>query len=323
MATQDIEQPEIGRIINIVLLTSLVLVLPGIQWSLFGWLHVFLPLLSFFLLGRYGRYTGKRLLLSAVTISLIVSLVLSSVDLFVFSFTLLLSGFVLYQSADRHESPALSGFKTAASLAGGWLIVLTILSAGSEISAYGQLLKTLDQGIIEALEYYRQSDTVSTETLVVLETTLYQMQVLVPMIMPAILGSLILMITWLTMVIGNILLLKTSGHAVWSSYRSWQLPEKLIWVVIVMAVLALIPTQPLRAVGINGLILLSIIYCFQGLSIVVFFMHKWDVPLLLRSFCYVMIVFQSLGTLVLLFFGIADIWFDFRKQKCVTTNKTE
>lgn len=323
MATQDIEQPEIGRIINIILLTSLMLVLPGIQWSLFGWLHVFLPLLSFFLLERYGRYTGKRMLLSAVTISLIVSLVLSSFDLFVFSFTLLLSGFVLYRSADRRESPALSGFKTAASLAGGWLIVLTVLSAGSEISAYGQLLRTLDQGIIEALEYYRQSDAVSPETLVVLETTLYQMQVVVPMIMPAILGSLILMITWLTMVLGNILLLKTSGHAVWSGYRSWQLPEKLIWVVIVMAVLALIPTQPLRAVGINSLILLSIIYCFQGLSIVVFFMHKWDVPLLLRSFFYVMIVFQSLGTLVLLFFGIADIWFDFRKQKSVTTNNNE
>jgi len=323
VATQDIEPPEIGRIINIILLSSLVMVLPGIEWSLFGWLHVFLPLLSFFLLSRYGRYTGMRLLLSAVTISLLVSLVVSSLDLFVFSFTLLLSGFVLYQSADRHESPALSGFKTAASLAGGWLIVMTILSAGSELSAYGQLLKTLDQGIIEALEYYRQSDTVSTETLVVLETTLYQMQVLVPMVMPAILGSLILMITWLTMVIGNTLLLKTSGRAVWSSYRSWQLPEKLIWVVIIMAVLALIPTQPLRAVGINSLILLSIIYCFQGLSIVVFFMHKWDVPLLLRSFFYVMIVFQSLGTLVLLFFGIADIWFDFRKLKLATTNKTE
>ena len=323
MATPEIEQPEIGRIINIILLASLVMVLPGIQWSLFGWLHVFLPLLSFFLLSRYGRYTGKRLLLSAVTISLIIYLVLSSFDIFVFSFTLLLSGFVLYQSADRHESPALSGLKTAASLAGGWLIVMTILSAGSEISAYGQLLKTLDQGIVEALEYYRQSDAVSTESLVVLETTLYQMQVLVPMIMPAILGSLVLMITWLTMVIGNALLLKTSGHGVWSSYRSWQLPEKLIWVVIIMAVLALIPTQPLRAVGINSLILLSIIYCFQGLSIVVFFMHKWDVPLLLRSFFYVMIVFQSLGTLVLLFFGIADIWFDFRKQKMATTNKTE
>lgn len=322
MANQDIEQPELSNIIKIILLSSLVIVLPGIEWSFFGWLHIFLPLLSFFLLGRYGAHTGKRLLLSAVTIALIVYLVLSNFDLFVFSIALLVSGFVLYLSAKRHESPALSGFKAAVSLAGSWLIVVTVLSAGSEISAYGQLLKTLDQGIIEALEYYRQSDTVSTETLVVLESALYQMQVLVPMIMPAILGSLILMITWLTMVIGNILLLKTCGHTVWSSYRDWQLPEKLIWVAIIMGVIALIPTQPVRVVGINSIILLSIIYCFQGLSIVVFFMNKWDVPFLLRSFFYVMIVFQSLGTLVLLFFGIADIWFDFRKRK-ITTNETE
>lgn len=323
MANQNTDQPEIGRIISIILLTALVLVLPGIQWSLFGWVQIFLPLLSFFLLGRFGRYTGKRLLLSAVTISLVVHLALSSFDLFVFSCTLLLSGFVLHHSADRRESPALSGFKSAASLAGSWLIALIILSAGSEVSAYGQLLKSLDQGVVEALEYYRQSDTVDPETLVVLETTLHQMQVLVPMIMPAILGGMILMVTWLTMVIGNILLLKTADLAIWPGYRYWQLPEKLIWVAIAMGVFALIPTQPVQMIGINSLILLTIIYCFQGLSIVVFFMNKWDVPLLLRSFFYVMIVFQSLGTLVLLFFGIADIWFDFRKQKAPTATSTE
>lgn len=323
MANQDTEQPEIGRIISIILVTSLVMILPGIQWSLFGWVQIFLPLLSFFLLSRFGGYTGKRLLLSAGTISLIFHLALSSFDLFVFSCTLLLSGFVLYRSADRRESPALSGFKSAASLAGSWLIALIVLSAGSEISAYGQLLKSLDQGIVEALEYYRQSDTVDPETLLVLETTLHQMQVLVPMIMPAILGGLILMVTWLTMVTGNLLLLKTADIVVWPNYRSWQLPEKLIWVAIVMGIFALIPTHPVQAIGINSLILLSIIYCFQGLSIVVFFMNKWDVPLLLRSFFYVMIVFQSLGTLVLLFFGIADIWFDFRKQKVPPTTLTE
>jgi hypothetical protein len=56
------------------------------------------------------------------------------------------------------------------------------------------------------------------------------------------------------------------------------------------------------------------------MAIAVFFMNKWNVPLLLRSFFYVMIVFQSLGTLILLIFGIADIWFDFRKLKQETIN---
>ncbi|KJS01111.1 MAG: hypothetical protein VR65_10490 [Desulfobulbaceae bacterium BRH_c16a] len=323
MANEDIERPELSGIIKIILLASLVILLPAVQWSFFGWLHVFLPLLSFFLLGRYGGHTGKRLLLTAAALSLIIYLILDSLDLFIFSAALLFSGFVLHRSVERQESPALSGFKAAVSLAGSWFVVLTVFSAGSEISAYGQLLKTFDQGIVETLEHYRQSDTVSTETLIVLETTLHRMQLLVPMIMPAILGSIILMITWLTMMLGNILLLKTCDKVAWAGYRYWQLPERLIWVVIVIGILALIPTHPVRAVGINSLILLSIVYCFQGLAILVFFMDKWNVPLLLRSFLYVMIVFQSLGTLILLLFGIADSWFDFRKLKLVTTDKTE
>jgi len=106
-------------------------------------------------------------------------------------------------------------------------------------------------------------------------------------------------------------------------FRQWSLPEKLIWAVIAMGACILIPVEPLPKIGINCVLLLIIIYCFQGLSITVFFMNKWKVPILLRSFFYVMIVFQSLGTLVLLFFGIADIWLDFRKLKthAVTGNE--
>ena len=147
------------------------------------------------------------------------------------------------------------------------------------------------------------------------------MKVIVPLIMPSILGSFILVITWFTMVLGNMLLLKTSGNAPWVKYRYWQLPEKIIWIVIATGLLALMPIQPFRTIGINCLVLLSIVYCFQGMSIAVFFMNKWNVPLLLRSFFYVMIIFQSFGTLLLLIFGIADIWFDFRKLKQKAVNQ--
>jgi uncharacterized protein YybS (DUF2232 family) len=117
------------------------------------------------------------------------------------------------------------------------------------------------------------------------------------------------------MILGNVLLLKTSGNAPWTSCRYWQLPEKVIWLVIGAGLLAMLPIQIIRPIGINSLVLLSIVYCFQGISIAVFFMNKWNVPILLRSFFYVMIIFQSLGTFILLIVGIADIWFDFRKLK--------
>ncbi len=321
MTSQGNQPLKISSIIRAIILTSLVIVLPGLDWSLFGWLHLFLPLVAFYTLGRHGGYTGKRLLIIAVVISLIGYLLLKNFDLFVFSFALLLAGYVLFFSAERQDSPALSGIKGSLALTCGWVIIFGVLSFGSEMSTYRQMVTSLDDGIGEALNYYRQSKDISTDTLLMLETTLNQMRVIVPMILPSILGGFILVITWFTMVMGNLLLLKTNGKAPWASYSYWQLPEKIIWVVIGTGLLAILPIQPFRIIGINSLVLLSIVFCFQGVAIAVFFMNKWNVPLLLRSFFYVMMIFQSVGTLILLVFGIADIWFDFRKLKLETVDQ--
>ena len=217
MISQGNQQVQIGKIIRTILLSSLIVALPGLQWSLFGWVHIFLPLVAFYTLSSFGGYTGKRLLLIAAAIALVVYLLLGNFDLFAFSSALLLSGYVLFQSAEHNDSPPLSGLKSSLALAGGWLVIFTALSLGSEASAYSQLMNSLDEGIGEAITYYRQSSDVSADNLVMLEATLYQMKVIVPLIMPSVLGSFILVITWMTMVLGNRLLQKTGGDAPWQS----------------------------------------------------------------------------------------------------------
>ena len=321
MTDSEVHKPEMRSIISIILLVFLTLVLPGVQWRLFGWLHILLPMVSFFLLSRYGMHTGNRLLLSSVGLAFVLFLVLQRIDFFFLALSLLPVGYVLFHSANNKESPAMSGMKAALAMTGCSFIVFAGLSIGSEVSFYSQLLATLDEGISEALEYYRVSGSISGETLVLLENTLHQMKVIVPIILPAILGSFVLLVTWFTMVVGNRLVFKVCGQAPWEQYRCWQLPERLIWVVILLGAFTLIPAHPIRVIGINGLILVSIVYCFQGMAIAVFFMDKWHIPILFRSFFYVMIVFQSFGTVLLLFLGIADIWFNFRKLN-VTPNET-
>jgi len=321
VSNSDTDQPEIRSIVSTILLVFLILILPGIQWSLFGWLHVLLPLLSFSLLSKFGFHVGNKLLLSALAVVFIVFLVLQRLDFFFLSLSLLPVGYVLFYSVGRKDSPAISGLKGTLTLAGCWFIAFTGFSIGSEVSFYSQLINTLDAGISEALQYYRMSTDISSETQLLLESTLLQMKIIIPIIMPAMLGSFVLLITWFTMVAGNKLILRLCGRAPWEHYRNWQLPDKLIWGIILLGALTLISAFPIRKIGINGLILLSIVYCFQGLAIGVYFMYKWNIPLVFRVFFYVMIVFQSFGTVLLLFLGIADIWFNFRKIG-VTTEDT-
>ena len=313
VSNHDTGHPGISRIVNTILVVSLILVLPGIQWSLFGWLQMLLPLLSFFLLSRYGLHTGNRLLLTALALSFVIFLVMQRVDFFFLSLSLLPVGYVLVYAANRKDSPAMSGLKGALTLTGCWFVAFVALSVGSEVSFYTQLINTLVVGIDEALRYYRTSTSISSETLLLLESTLLQMKIIVPVIMPAMLGSFVLLITWFTMVVGNKLVFKLSGKSPWLQYSHWQLPDKLIWVIILLGLLTLISIHPVRIIGINGLILLSIVYCFQGMAVGVFYMHKWNIPIIFRMFFYVMIIFQSFGTVLLLFLGIADSWFNFRK----------
>jgi len=312
-------QQPISKVFQAILLTSLAVTLPVVQWSVFGWFHILLPLLAFYQLGKFGTYTGKKILLIAGGLSSLVFAYYQDFHLLVFSMAMLVTGYILHTSYKRGDSPAISGLKGFAALAACWFAIFAFSSIGSEANSYQQLIGTLDEGITEALVYYRKSSEISAESLVILETTLYQMKSLVPIIMPAILGCMMLFVIWLTMVAGSRAVRNMQLQNHWGHYRLWQLPDKLIWIAILAGALTLLPVPVFRNVGINSLIMLGVIYTFQGLSITVYFMHKWNVPILLRSFLYVMVILQSFGTVVLLICGIADIWFDFRKMKNVAS----
>lgn len=316
-------QPEVRRIFGNILIVFAVLTLPGVAWALFGWLQIFLPIVVLVYLNKYGFTIGNRFILAGAGLALLTGLMTQSIDSMLFSFSMVPAGYVLTKSGTQGDSPAYSGLKGTAAQLLCWGLLIAGLGIATGSSPYASLIGSLNTGIDEALEYYRQNGTLAPDAMVMLETTLYQMKVVVPIIMPAILASCALFSTWFTMVLGNRLIHRICAREIWPRYRFWQLPDRLIWLGISSAALTFTLSGAVRDVAVNLLILLSVIYCFQGLAVCVFFMNKWKVPLLFRSFIYVMIVFQSFGTLLLLITGVADTWFDFRKLNPVQPASTE
>jgi uncharacterized protein YybS (DUF2232 family) len=279
--------------------------------------------LTFFFLVKYGIGVGNKFILAGALLALIPGLATGSFDSLIFSYSLLPTGYVIAASGLKGESPTMSGLKGAATLAACWLGLIYAIGAMTGISPYSTVIATLNAGIDEALQHYRVNETIDADALVMLESTLYQMKVIIPVVMPGIFLSCTLFSTWITMVFGNRLAERFCDRLVWQRYRTWQLPDKLIWLVIAGSVVSFLPTGALRPFGINLLIVLATVYSFQGFSICVFYMNKWNVPLLLRSFLYVMIIFQSFGTILLLALGIFDTWFDFRKLSGDTENSND
>ncbi len=300
-----------------------VFLLPSLQIALFSWLYGLVPLLVFYYLCRYGSQTGGRYILFGILVALGIGVMLQVASLIMFAITLVPTGFILARSVTQGESPALAGFKGFVVLSVSWFLFAGMVAITEGNHPYSMLLLSINQGMDEALKLYQENEKIPAESLYLLTQTFSEIKGRLSQLMPAILTSIALITVWLAMVLGNRLLHKNTGEGAWPEYQYWQLPEKLVWSVIAAAILALLPLPTARTIGFNLLLIVSTIYCFQGLSIVLFFLNKWKVPLFIRSLLYVIMIFQSLGTIFLSVIGLADVWFDLRHTSSQDSNQKD
>ena len=93
----------------------------------------------------------------------------------------------------------------------------------------------------------------------------------------------------------------------------WELPEVLVWAFIGSGALYLTGLPWLRPVGLNGLILLLVLYFLQGLSIAAFLYQRFQLPRFLVTLSVLLLVFQPFLALVVAGLGLFDVWFAFRR----------
>lgn len=98
-----------------------------------------------------------------------------------------------------------------------------------------------------------------------------------------------------------------------SAMDRWRSQDGLIWVVIVSGFALFLFSGGIKLLAINALIVMMAIYFFHGLSIVLFFLNKYNIPSWARFGIYFLIIVQQLFFVVLALAGLFDQWFDFRK----------
>ncbi|MBX7149339.1 YybS family protein [bacterium] len=102
-------------------------------------------------------------------------------------------------------------------------------------------------------------------------------------------------------------------------FGQYVVPFNFVWIVIAFLALLLFSlyTKPIPAlvdIAANGLVVFGILYLFQGLAIISYFLSKKNIGFLGVSLCFLIIVFlfQLLGP-VLVLGGFFDSWIHFRK----------
>jgi uncharacterized protein YybS (DUF2232 family) len=314
-------RPDWGKDLIHIVAWGMMLLLAGTLWMLFGWICFFFPLIVFVYIQKFGWQNTNKHLGAALPLAIIAGFFTQSVELIIFTALFLPAGYVIAHSAQHEEKPWRAGLKGWLALCGLFFIFFSVLSSSSEISFLQAITAALDAGIDEALRQYSQSSDLSAENYEILKSTLLQAKQTAPLILPAVLGSVFLLVIWTTLAVGNAVLPRFGCRQPWSTYKYWTLPEKLIWAFILFGLISAFGSGFFQKTGINCIILIALMYSFQGLAIVVFYLEKLNVPKFIRAVIYIMIILQSFGSILLAIAGIADVWFDLRRIGQIKNNR--
>ena len=195
-----------------------------------------------------------------------------------------------------------------AGVAGVWLVGL---------STGRGFLGTLAAGVRHNLELtlslYREMG-LSPDQIRFLEGSMEVIQQVMVGMMPALVIGSTLMAVWVSLLSVQVLL-RRRGLPVpdYGPLDHWKAPEMLVWPVIACGILLLVPSLVAKTVGLNGLVILMVVYFFQGMAIIAYFFGKKRIPRIARIVLYALIALQQIVMLGVIGVGFFDTWFNFRK----------
>jgi uncharacterized protein YybS (DUF2232 family) len=180
----------------------------------------------------------------------------------------------------------------------------------------GVLTKTyLRENIDLAIALYKDMG-VSLEKIEILQNSLESILYIFIHIIPGLFVAFTLFTVWVNLLMTRSILKKRNLFCPdFGSLNRWKSPEHLVWIAIGSGVLLLLPVSGLKILGLNGLIVLIVVYMFQGLAIISYYFEKKRFPLLLRGFVYTLVAVQQFLVIAVILAGFLDVWADFRRLK--------
>jgi uncharacterized protein YybS (DUF2232 family) len=166
----------------------------------------------------------------------------------------------------------------------------------------------------ENIQLYEQLN-ISEEQVRLIRENAPQITRLFAGIFPALTLSGAFFTVWINLLAGR-LLFRIHGVAFhdFGDLAAWKAPERLVWILIAAGGMLLAPMEEIAVVGMNLLIICGLIYLFQGLAIAAFFFRQKRVPMIVRWLFYGLLLIQQYMLIIVIAFGLFDIWVDFRKR---------
>lgn len=209
------------------------------------------------------------------------------------------------------EPMALGLAALASVLAGAVLLMAAGLGPDSASLAAWQ---TAWQGELDAFMAASRQAGMDAESLKDLREGLVQTGRLILRMAPGLLCAGSLVLAW-----ANLLMARTLGRRLnplgppQEPLNLWQAPERLVWVLIAAGLLTWVGQGWVSWAGLNLLLPLSVVYFFQGLAVLAFWLERKNAPRLLRAGLYTLVAVEVFLALLVALAGLFDLWFNFRR----------
>lgn len=202
---------------------------------------------------------------------------------------------------------------TTASLIGSSLLLITLLSSFDKDlpEMIGEQIRT---NVKESIEAYKKVGLPDEQVRGLAEFT-DRLESIILKVFPSLVFVGVLSVALLNLLALKGLLKRRGIEEYKAEPTVWQSPEFVVWILIAGGMLLLLRNEWAGALGLNLLIVAGAIYLFQGMAIVAFYFKKMEAPLFLRILGYSLILFQQMFTILVMGFGLFDLWFDFRRLK--------
>jgi uncharacterized protein YybS (DUF2232 family) len=152
------------------------------------------------------------------------------------------------------------------------------------------------------------------ETILTISNSLEHIQYVLVRIVPALVVALTLFVSWTSILLSRpVLKNRNLFFPDFGPLDQWKAPEFLVWTAIGGGIMFFLPMRAFKMLALNGLIILMVIYFFQGIAVVSFYFEKKQFPRLLRIFLYSIMVMQQFLLLFIVGLGFFDLWLNFRK----------
>ena len=204
-----------------------------------------------------------------------------------------------------------------------WTTVVNLLIFTAGFIAYGtvsginlpQLISAeISDSIKQAIAIYEKGG-VTGEDLELLKRSMLTAADLLKRLYPALVTALLIVIAGCNLVLIKKSTAKTALNLGIGDFSTFRNPDQLVWVLIAAGFSLLLPVSQITTPALNVLLIITLLYFFQGMAVITSLITKHSVSALLRILLYVTLIIQPYLLALVAGIGLFDLWVDFRTPK--------